>query len=663
MALSFGNKFSNEFKKFENINSIKEFRDSIIPFVQYVDNCLTTKNSHADEIKNWKVVLFNKEQHFLFEHQIIAIRGCFDQVILNDEINSGYCFMPTSAGKGHILMTLAGLAIGNFFVQRHVFETRPDIWNTRPEIFDVLISLGLIYSKLIKASDTKKTQILVHDTEILNQLKGDCNDLLGNDLASKVHFHSVQALRNEERRENLKFVIIDECHWGNASEEETIQSSLIREVKDKGGNAFGFTASPYQHSTGKFQKTWSSNPIAADLTFNYYLDKNILYPVVLREVNLQNARVDFNDGGEEIDLQEKEQVINYIAKHIKTTLPEGHLDGPAICYFSNIIIPDIVESLLKEIPFLKGKIKVLASESAYFAEKCREMFGDEILATSEDIQKIKKGEKIFMISRQKLLVGFNAPFLRYCFISPTNSKITIMQAIGRLMRSISYEKVPRKLATLFLTSLSGKKLDISGKGAELDPEDNDDTGDETRTDGHDNPRTRYTTSSMTLSEAYDLPIPVFYKTEVGFRDFINQTRVDDANTVERVKRKSIDPEELDKFNPMMLKQKLNRLRDMVRAQYKRFIQERDSREVDGQKLWYCHGKQVVGENGCDRTQLEVSLEIHHMEPFTFASLYEKLGADGVIEWHRKSENMEHLISLCPACHNLSHAAKNDEDVA
>jgi len=416
MALSFGNNFSNEFKKFENIKSIEEFRDSIIPFVQYMDNCFSEKHSHADEIKNWKVVLFNKDRHFLFEHQVIAIRGCFDQVILHDEINSGYCFMPTSAGKGHILMTLAGLAVGDFFVQKHVFKTMPDIWETRPEIFDVLISLGLLYSKLVKASDTTKTQILVHDTEILKQLEDDCNDLLGRNLVNKVHFHSVQALRNGQRRANLKFVIIDECHWGNASEEETIQSSLIKEVKDNGGNAFGFTASPYQHPNGKFQKTWSSNPIAADLTFNYYLDKEILYPVVLREVNLQNARVGFDDGDEEIDLQEKEQVINYITKHIKTTLPEGHLDGPAICYFSNIIIPDIVESLLKEIPFLKGKIKVLASKSAYFAKKCREMFGNEILATSEDIQKIKKGEKIFMISRQKLLVGLNDSFLRYCFI-------------------------------------------------------------------------------------------------------------------------------------------------------------------------------------------------------------------------------------------------------
>jgi len=238
-----------------------------------------------------------------------------------------------------------------------------------------------------------------------------------------------------------------------------------------------------------------------------------------------------------------------------------------------------------------------------------------------------------------------------------------MQAIGRLMRPISYEQVPRKLATLFLTCLSGKKLDISGNGAEPNPEDNDNTGDETRTDEHDNPKTRYTTSSMTLSEAYDLPIPVFYKTEVGFRDFINQTRIDDANTVERVKRKSIDPEELDKFDPMALKQELNRLRNMVRAQYKRFIQERDSKEVDGRKLWYCHGKQVVGERGCDRTQLEVPLEIHHKEPFTFTSLYKKFRADGVIEWHRKSENMKHLVSLCPRCHDLAHATREDEDIA
>jgi superfamily II DNA or RNA helicase len=661
MALSFGSSFSSEIGKFDYIESIEEFRKSIIPFVQYMENCFITNHPHSEEIRNWEVTLYNEERHSLFKHQVIAIRGCFDQVILSDSVNSGYCFMPTSAGKGHILMTLAGLAVGDFFVQKHVYELMPDIWETRPEIFDVLISLGLMYSKLVDSPNTKKTQILVHDTEILKQLEGDCRKLLGTGLSGKVQFHSVQALRNVRRRKNLKFVIIDECHWGNATEEDTIQSSLIQEVKDNGGNAFGFTASPYQHPNSKFQRTWSSNPIASDLTFNYYLDKAILYPVTLREVNLQNARLDFEDGGEEVDLQEKEQVITFMVDYIKTTLPEEKLDGPAMCYFSNIIIPDIVEKLLEKIPYLKGKIKVLGSESAFFAKKCQEMFGDEILATDEDIEKIKNGELIFMISRQKLLVGFNAPLLKYCFISPTNSKITIMQGIGRLMRPISYEKVPKKLATLFLTSLSGKKLDISGKGAEPNPDDNDSTGDDSRTDEHDNPKTRYTTSSMTLSEAYDLPNPVFYKIEVGFRDFINETRIKDGNSVERVKRKNINPEELDKFDPIQLKQELNRIRDMVRSQYKRFIQERDSKVVDGRKLWYCHGKKVIGEEGCNRTQLEVRLEIHHLEPNTFSSLYSRLGPEGVVEWHRVHDNMKFLVTLCPACHVLIHSKKNEED--
>ena len=98
-------------------------------------------------------------------------------------------------------------------------------------IFPVLISLGLEYSRLVESKAVPRTQILVHDTEILKQLEGDCRQLLGEDLSSKVEFFSVQALRNEKRRANLKYVIVDECHWGNATEEDTIQSSLIDEVK------------------------------------------------------------------------------------------------------------------------------------------------------------------------------------------------------------------------------------------------------------------------------------------------------------------------------------------------------------------------------------------------------------------------------------------------
>lgn len=166
-----------------------------------------------------------------------------------------------------------------------------------------------------------------------------------------------------------------------------------------------------------------------------------------------------------------------------------------------------------------------------------------------------------------------------------------------------------------------------------------------------------------MSEAYDLPNPVFYKVEVGFKDFINENRIKDANLVERVKRKDIDPEELDKFDPVALKLELNRLRDIVRVQYKRLIQERDSKIVDGRNLWFCHGKEVVGKKGCNRTQLDVRLEIHHMEPYTFSSLYGKLGAEGVVEWHRQAENMQYLVSLCPSCHDLAHSTKDEEDAA
>lgn len=663
MALSFGSTFATELEKFASLNDLAVFRASIIPFVHFMEKCLAEDNHPmGDEIRKWKVVLFNSDKHTLHDHQVMAIKGCFNQVILHDEQHSGYCFMPTSAGKGHILMTLAGLAVGDFFVQRHVHDNLPDIWAKHEEMFPALISLGLLYSKLIRSKEVLRTQILVHDTEILKQLESDCSSLLGVDLGGKVQFFSVQALRNAKRREGLKYVIIDECHWGNASEEETIQSDLIRQIKSSGGKAFGFTASPYQHQSGKFQKTWSSNQISGDLDFNYYLDRNILYPVVLKEVNLQNARVDFGEGVEEIDLQEKEQIINFMADQIKATLPIDNLDGPAICYFSNVIIPDMVEILFQKIPFLKTRIKVLASEEAFFATKCREMFGESIIATEEDIKAVKKGEKIFLISRQKLLVGFNAPYLRYCFISPTNSKITIMQAIGRLMRPIAFEKVPKKLATLFLTSLSGKRLNISGKGSEPSGQGDDDLGEAGRLDDHDNPKTRYTTSSMTLSEAYDLPNPVFYKSEVGFKDFINETRINDANSVERVKRKSIDPEELDKFNALELKHELNRLRSMVRSQYKSVIEKRDSKIVDGKKVWFCHGKEIVGEKGCNRTANEVNLEIHHMEPFTFAKLFQQFGPDGLIKWHSDAKNLKHLVTLCTNCHDLVHE-KEDEEAA
>lgn len=658
MALSFGASFKTEFEKFLSVKNSKEFLTSIIPFIQFTTRFIDEKDHpYHQEVVNWRVVLFNAEQHILYDHQIVAIKGCFDSVVLSEEINSGYCFMPTSGGKGHILMVLAGLAVGNFEIQKLVSDTMPDIWQKYPQLFPILISLGLEYSKIIAKDGVPRTQILVHDIEILKQLENDCENILGIEIKSKIEFFSVQALSNPTRKLNLKYVIIDECHWGNASEEETVQSQLINAVKQSGGKAFGFTASPY--TDGKFQKTWSNNRLNSNLDFNYYLDRGILYPITLREVNLQNARVAFEEGKEveEIDLTEKEQVINFMADHIATTLPPEGLDGPAICYFSSIIIPDMVEALFQKRPDLKTMIKVLASDSAFFAKKCTEMFGSEVLANDNDVSRLKAGEKVFLISRQKLLVGLNAPLLRYCFISPTNSKIIIMQGIGRLMRPVGDNSF-KKLATLFLTSLTGKKLSISGKGS--DPKEKDNAHDEFDPNDHDNPKSRYTTISMTLSEAYDLPTPVFYKTEVGFRDFINQTRVKDGNTVEVLKRKFIDPEELDKFDPIHLRENLSRLRDMVRAQYKKFIMERDSRLVEGRRVWFCHGKDLLGDKGCNRSASEVNLEIHHMEPYTFASLYSKYDEDGILKWHADLENMKHLVTLCEGCHYLIHSEEESE---
>lgn len=662
MALTFGSTFRSEFEKFDGITSPSEFLDSVIPFVQFTCRHIEDKgHPFFKEIHEWQVTLFNADRHKLYEHQIKAIRECVERIVLSDSTHSGYCFMPTSAGKGHILMTLGGLAVGDFAVHKLVSDTMPDIWARNPELFPLLVSLGLGYSRLIK-SNTPRTQILVHDKEILKQLENDCASLLGSSLKSKIEFHSVQALRNPERKANLKYVIIDESHWGNASEEETVQSQLIKDLKDSGGKAFGFTASPY--SDGKFQRTWSNNKLGADLTFNYYLDKKILYPVVLQEVNLQNARAGFIEGDEqeEIDLTEKDQVINFMADKIATTLPVQGLDGPAICFFSSVIIPDMVEALFEKRPELKNHVKVLASDAAYFAEKCKEMFGPEILATETDISRLKAGEKVFLISRQKLLVGLNAPYLRYCFVSPTNSKIIIMQAIGRLMRPVSTDIVPKKLATLFLTSLSGKKLNISGKGSEpSDDEDDLESGDEgLDLNDHDSPKTKYTTTSMTLSEAYDLPVPVYYKTEVGFRDFINQTRIKDGNAVEVLKRRAIDTADLDAFDPVTLREEVSRVRDMVRAQYGKFIMERDSKVVDGRRIWFCQGKAVLGTPGCDRTSIEVKIEIHHKHPYTFADLWRRLGRDGVIAWHADPSNMTHLVSLCEVCHDLVHSREEDD---
>src|SRR5436190_6344796 len=172
MSLTFGSSFRSEFDKFRSLRDAAEFQASVIPFIQFmVQHLESPAHPYCAEIKGWPVELFNEERHCLYPHQVIATRGCFDGIILNDERHSGYCFMPTSAGKGHILMTLAGLAIGDFLVQRLASDTMPDVWQRYPELFPVAISLGLEYSKLIPKAQAPRTQILVHDTEILKQLQ------------------------------------------------------------------------------------------------------------------------------------------------------------------------------------------------------------------------------------------------------------------------------------------------------------------------------------------------------------------------------------------------------------------------------------------------------------------------------------------------------------
>ena len=655
MALQFGSSYKDEFFKFASLTSKDDFQASVLPFVQFTQRIIQDAgHPMREEVLNWRVQLFNEDRHMLYPHQVKAIEGCLQQVVLTDDIKSGYCFMPTSAGKGHILITLAALAIGDFSLFRNIDDSMPGVLKEQPYLVPILTSLGLLYAKLVQKSEIKRTQILVHDVEILKQLQGDAKSLLGEDLSHKIQFHSVQALGNETRRENLKYVIIDECHWGNATQEETIQSDLVNEIKQKGGNAFGFTASPYQHPDGKFQKTWSKNKINSDFDFNYYLDNNIVYPVTLREVNLQNARPDFADSGEELDLTEKAQVVEFMANHIMTILPENELDGPGICYFSPVIIPDMVEQMLSYGPkskILKGRIKVLASESAGFAEKCKERFGESILATDADIAALKRGEKIFLVSAMKLIVGLNAPHLRYVFISPTNSKIKIMQAIGRLMRPVSFEKVPKKLATLFLTSLSGKKLDI-GEGESEPREPHDGSPVDVDPDADDAPQTRYATYSMTLSEAYDLPHKVFYKNEVGFRDFINERLINNPNAVDFVNTQHIDKDALDNMDVLREVRDLKRLRDQCRSQYLDFILKRDK--------YICQGKSVLGVDGCNRTYGEVNLEVHHMPPYEFKDIVRQYGVDGTLEWHRKPENMKHLVTLCTDCHDLFHSKEAEE---
>jgi superfamily II DNA or RNA helicase len=657
MALQFGSSYKDEFFKFDSLTSKSDFEASVLPFIQFTQGVIQdAHNSKREEVLNWRVELFNEDRHFLRPHQVKAIEGCLQQVVLTADIKSGYCFMPTSAGKGHILITLAALAIGDFRLFKDIEDAMPGSLREQPYLIPILTSLSLLYAKLIQKSEIKRTQILVHDIEILKQLRGDASSLLGEDLADKIQFHSVQALGNEIRRENLKYVIIDECHWGNATQQETIQSDLVNAIKESGGSAFGFTASPYQHPDGKFQKTWSKNKINSEFDFNYYLDNEIVYPVTLREVNLQNARPDFADSGEELDLTEKAQVVEFMANHIMTVLPENELDGPGICYFSPVIIPDMVEQMLSYGPkskILKGRIKVLASESAEFAEKCKSRFGESILATAADIDALKRGEKIFLVSAMKLIVGLNAPYLKYVFISPTNSKIKIMQAIGRLMRPVGTNIVSKKLATLFLTSLTGKKLDIGEGIGEPDVDNAPGEPIEIDPDADETPQTRYATYSMTLSEAYDLPNKVFYKNEVGFRDFINERLISNPNAVDFVSAQHIDKDALDNMDVLREVRDLKRLRDLCRSQYRDYVMWKRDKGI-------CQGKTVLGSDGCSRAYGEVNLEVHHMPPWEFKDIVRKFGPDGALEWHRNSKNMEHLVTLCIDCHDMFHAKEAKE---
>ena len=648
MGLKFGEGFYNEFLKFKTLTSAQDFKDGVVDFACFIEKCIQENHSYKKEILEWKTKLFNKEKHFLYPHQVQCVKGCIEDIVLSDKYCSGYCFLPTSAGKSYILIALAGLGVGNFEIFRTLNSRMPEHLKKYSQIYPIWISLSIEYSKMVKQREISKTQILVHDKLILEQIELDTSRLLGNSLKDKIEFYSIQAMGNPKRRKDLHYVIIDECHWGNASEEETIQSSLIGDVKDLDGDAFGFTASPYESPDGKFQKTWSGNQINKEIDFNYFLDKGIIYPITLREVNLQNARADFEEGSEEIDLTEKSQVVGFMADHILSVIPR-ELDGPAICFFNHVIIPDMVRELTmsnRDNKALVGKVKVLASDDAEFSQKCKNEFGSEILATKEDVENLKKGEKIFLISWAKLLVGLNAPYLRYCFISPTNSKIMIMQGVGRLMRPMDFNIIPKKLATLFLTSLSGKRLNISSG-------DDAKKGKERQTPGHDdpdNPRSKYVTCSMTFSEAYDLPNPVFYKTEVGFRDFFNEKRIKDGNTVEILKRRHIPKEDLDEFDPIRYREQVSRTRDKCRAFTRPAILKRDN--------YQCQGKKFIGKEGCNRGKDQVYLEIHHMPPFEFNELIRKYRFDGTVEWHRKPENLKNLVTLCTSCHELFHNKKN-----
>lgn len=620
----------------------------------------------SDLDHNDAVRLFNPDRHTLFEHQVDAVRAAINHIVLSPIKHSGYCFMPTSGGKSYIIITLAALAVGDFRLFRIVDDAMPGFFSEYPEVFPFFVNMSFAYSRMIPLTSVSRTQVLVHDIEILKQLRLDTGERLPKDLAERVGFFSIQSHHNGVRRESLKYLIIDECHWGNASPEESLQSELVAEIKAKSGKAFGFTASPYENPEGKFQRTWSLNKINSDRDFNYYLDRDIIYPITLREVNLQNARLDYELGGEEIELTEKSQVVDFIANHIVSTLPRK-LDFPAICFFSPVIIPDIVRELINKPDvgaYLKTVIRILGTNEAQFIDKCRSQFGEELIATEDTIKGVIKGDPIFLISQQKLLVGLNAPLLKYCFISPTNSKIKILQGIGRLMRPSA--KVDRKLAVLFLTSLSGKKMDI-GEGGNKEGTEHEpcvdcnrkicdcacDECNLPRNSECECPKASYTTTSMTLSEAYDLPIKVFYKTEVGFRDFINQARVNDTNTVLRIGTLKVSKDEFDKWNPIQDRSTVGRVRQLCFVAYRNDVLKRDKNT--------CQGKKLLGEQGCSRSMGEVELNIHHLPPYEFASLLRTLGEEKTVSWHASPDNWQYLVTLCKSCHQLAHKAHKTSD--
>lgn len=157
------------------------------------------------------------------------------------------------------------------------------------------------------------------------------------------------------------------------------------------------------------------------------------------------------------------------------------------------------------------------------------------------------------------------------------------------------------------------------------------------------PKARYVSSSMTLSEAYDLPHKVFYKEVVGFSDFINERRINDPNTVYKIPTRHIDPMEWDNFDVKKALAEQEELRRKCFVIYKNDVLKRD------------HNSCVE----CKRGQGEVSIEIHHVHPYEFNELYRTRGYQGTIEWHSVPANWKYLITLCDPCHKEKHKADDD----